>query len=193
MTSGAPFEELLAAARSGAEWAWVEIHRSYARSLLGYLRARGVRDAEDVLGDALLDIYRSLPRFEGDERDFRSWLFTIVHRRMTDALRAGARRNVEVADDAQIAVAAPAGDAEEDALQRLVARDIRAALDRLSMDQQTVLLLRLFGGLTIPEIAAVMNKQVGAVKALQRRGLESLRKVLAEPVPFGPVSSISRL
>jgi RNA polymerase sigma-70 factor (ECF subfamily) len=51
---------------------------------------------------------------------------------------------------------------------------------RLSPDQQTVLLLRLFAELTIEEVATVIGKRPGAVKQLQRRGLVALRRELRE-------------
>jgi RNA polymerase sigma-70 factor (ECF subfamily) len=54
------------------------------------------------------------------------------------------------------------------------------AVRRLSPDQQDVLLLRLFGELTVDEVARALGKGRGAVKALQRRGLGALAKAIAE-------------
>jgi DNA-directed RNA polymerase specialized sigma24 family protein len=53
-----------------------------------------------------------------------------------------------------------------------------AALQQLASDQREVLLLRMFGGLTAPEVAAALGKTTGAVKALQHRGLASLARAL---------------
>ena len=53
-----------------------------------------------------------------------------------------------------------------------------AALGELSPDQREVLLLRMAAGLTAPEVAAILGKTTGAVKALQHRGLASLARVL---------------
>jgi len=56
---------------------------------------------------------------------------------------------------------------------------VRELVGRLSSEQQDVLLLRLFGELTTPEIAVIVGKRPGAAKALLRRGLASLRKEIS--------------
>jgi RNA polymerase sigma-70 factor (ECF subfamily) len=55
---------------------------------------------------------------------------------------------------------------------------VRHVLGRLAGDQQAVLLLRILGDLTVEEVARVLGKRIGAVKALQRRGLAAARKEL---------------
>ena len=67
---------------------------------------------------------------------------------------------------------------EGEALDRLATDDLRRALEVLTEDQRDVLSLRVIGNLTLEETAEVMGKQVGAVKALQRRGLIALREHL---------------
>jgi RNA polymerase sigma factor (sigma-70 family) len=72
----------------------------------------------------------------------------------------------------------PAGqDPGERAAERLE-RTLVPALAELSPDQREVLLLRLSGGLTASEVAAVLGKTTGAVRALQHRGLASLARLL---------------
>jgi len=68
-----------------------------------------------------------------------------------------------------------------------------AALRELSADQREVLLLRIAGGLTAPEVATILGKTTGAVKALQHRGLASMGRVLglrspdqAQKRPYDP-------
>jgi RNA polymerase sigma-70 factor (ECF subfamily) len=55
---------------------------------------------------------------------------------------------------------------------------VRHVLGRLAGDQQAVLLLRILGDLTVEEVARVLGKRVGAVKALQRRGLAAAQREL---------------
>ncbi len=64
------------------------------------------------------------------------------------------------------------------ALQR--EHDIQRALALLSDDQQQVVILRFFEGLSVSETAEVMGKRTGAVKSLQHRALERLRAILGE-------------
>lgn len=63
-------------------------------------------------------------------------------------------------------------------MKMLGSDDAYGALAVLTSDQRDVLALRIFADLTVEQVAAVVDKPVGAVKALQRRGLEALRKRL---------------
>lgn len=170
------FDATIAAARAGADWAWATLYRDLAGPITGYLVSRGAVDAEDLTSETFLQAARDLHRFSGDERSFRSWLFVIAHRRLIDDRRRAGRRPSEVAwDDRHRAVLA-GGDVEQEALEYLVTEEIRVALAGLTEDQRDVMALRIVGGLTLEETAMVVGKRVGAVKALQRRALESLRR-----------------
>ena len=74
-----------------------DAYRRLAPAVLGYLRARRVPDAEDVVGDVFLQVARDLPRFKGDsDEDLRRWVMTIAHNRMADAARRRSRRPTTV-------------------------------------------------------------------------------------------------
>ncbi|HVL32961.1 MAG TPA: sigma-70 family RNA polymerase sigma factor [Actinomycetota bacterium] len=172
------FEQLLAGARAGEEWAWSELYRRLAPGVLGYLRARGAADPEDLLGECFLQVVRDLERFSGSESDLRAWIFTIAHHRAVDDLRHRARRPVSPASGERLAELGPVGNAEDEALRALGDASVREALRALTEDQRTVLFLRLLAGLSIEEVATVMGKRTGAVKALQHRAVGAVRRVL---------------
>ena len=171
------FEGLLTAARTGAAWAWDELYRDLSPGVLGYLRARGAPEPEDVLGEVFLHVVRDLPRFTGGERELRAWVFTIAHHRLLDDARGRRRRPVEPAGG-EVGGDAAGPSAAEQALEVVAAQRVRQVLARLSDDQQVVLLLRILGDFTVEEVARVLGKRVGAVKALQRRGLAAARSEL---------------
>lgn len=75
MSLGVNFPSVLDAARTGAEWAWTAIYRDLSPAVLRYLRARGAREPEDVLGEVFLQVVRSISHFSGEEHDFRAWVF----------------------------------------------------------------------------------------------------------------------
>lgn len=178
------FPQTLLAARTGAEWAWASIYRDLAPSVLGYLRARGVPDAENVTGDVFLQVVRDLPRFEGGEQEFRAWVFTIAHYRLIDARRWHARRPVELTPEPTVAETG-SGDTEDEALHQIAVQRVCVLLQQLPPDQRAVLLLRVLGQLTIEEVARVLGKSPGSVKALQRRGLKAVQRALErEGVPL---------
>lgn len=177
---GPAFDEVLAAARSGGEWAWARLYRDLAPSVLAYMRTRGARAPEDATGEVFLQLVRDISSFDGDEQAFRAWVFTIAHHRLLDSARSARRKPAEPVPPEALENDGPVGHVEEEALASLGAQRVREVLARLTPDQQDVLLLRLFGRLTLEETARALGKRLGAVKALQRRGLAALKRELSK-------------
>lgn len=178
MAIGEGFDGVLTAARVGAEWAWRELYSTTAPDLLRYARASRVPDPEDVVGDAYLRAVRSLAAFEGDERAFRAWLFTLARNRIIDDHRKTVRRRTEPVPLPILVEIVPNGDVEDEAMRALAEDRVRSLIERLTRDQRDVLLLRILGGFTIEEVASVIRKKPGAVKALQARGLAAVRRFI---------------
>ncbi|HEX6219668.1 MAG TPA: RNA polymerase sigma factor [Acidimicrobiia bacterium] len=169
-----PFDEVLAGAKAGDEWSWQVIYQSLSGNLVGYLAMRGAREPEDQASETLLQVARNIHTFEGDEDSFRSWVFVIAHRRLIDARRRHGRRPVTAELDEVDKEAA--GDAEEEAIDRLSTEEVTAMLDLLTDEQKEVIVLRTLADMSLEQTARVMGKRVGSVKALQRRGIARLRK-----------------
>jgi len=178
MALGDNFESALEAAKAGAEWAWASLYRDLAGPVTGYLWSRGAREAEDLASETFLQVARNIHSFEGGEQAFRSWVFVIAHRRLIDIRRKQGREPElsTLPDQFQHA----GGDAEAEAVDRLVTDELKLVLETLTEEQRDVLSLRIIGSLTLEETAEVLGKRVGAVKALQRRGLIALRQNLEQ-------------
>jgi RNA polymerase sigma-70 factor, ECF subfamily len=173
----------LVAARGREPAAVTRVYAAYAPALFRFfLAAVGDRPtAEDLTGDVFRSAIEGLPRFRGPVEALGGWLFRIAHHDLSDFWRKQTRSpGITPLDDTldEAALAAGADDPEELAIQRIEGDRVLAALRRLSPDQREVLLLRTAAGLTAPEVAAIVGKTTGAVKALQRRGLASLARVL---------------
>jgi RNA polymerase sigma-70 factor (ECF subfamily) len=69
---------------------------------------------------------------------------------------------------------------EDDVDGAMSEQRVRALCAQLPTDQADVLVLRIIGDFTIEQIAEVIGKSAGAVKQLQRRGLDNLRKISPE-------------
>ncbi len=178
---GDNFSSVLDAARTGADWAWERIYDSLAPTIIGYLRARGAPDPEGVAGDVFIQLVRDIGRFEGDEAGFRSWVFVMAHHRLLDDLRRRRRRPETVAPPESMAALEDGGDLEGGVLDSVTTAELRALIETLTPPQRDVILLRVFGDLKVEEVAKAVGKRPGAVKALQRRGLEALRAKLEYP------------
>jgi RNA polymerase sigma factor (sigma-70 family) len=177
---GDAFDRTLRGARRGRQRAWDALYRDLAPPLLGYLRAQRAPDPEDLVGEVFVEVVRSLHRFEGDEAGFRSWMFTIAHRRLIDARRASQRRPVELAAAEDLEPTLPPADDEPLLLERAGTAEVLALLDRLGDDQREVLVLRLVAGFTTAEVAEVTGRSTEAVKGLAKRGLARLRVLVGE-------------
>jgi RNA polymerase sigma-70 factor (ECF subfamily) len=175
-----PWQSLLEAAQAGAEWAWGDIYRTYAPKVRGYAASQGVADPDDLVGEVFLQAVRNLHNFAGDEAGFRSWLFTIVHRRVLDDRRRSRRRPEELNGVMPDSRTAPA--AEDLALLGLGNAGLTRGLALLTMEQRRVLGLRIVADLSVEDVAGILGKRRGAVKALQHRAVERLRKAAEESV-----------
>ena len=171
------FDSLLRSAREGNQAAWQELYDGLAPAILGYLRANGSPDPEDVLSEVFLQVARDLARFDGEEKGFRSWVFTIAHHRLIDARRHSARRPIELSPEPP-EPSDRADDAADEALARIGLEEVQRVLETISDDQRTVLLLRVVGDLSVEDVAKAVGKRPGAVKALQRRGLAAVKREL---------------
>lgn len=175
---GASFAEVLAAAQKGDAGSIAALWRSYAPAVAGYARLAGAADPDDLTSEVFLGALRTLRRFAGDEAQFRSWLFTIAYRRLVDERRRQASR----VPPPEPAVAPSA---EEVAAESLASQRVVELCGRLVPAQREVLALRLVAGLTVDEVAKATGRSPGAVKALQRRGLAALSKLIRyETVPL---------
>lgn len=170
------FDDVMGAARAGAPWALERLFETLARPVAGYLRALGATEADELANDVFLRVFTNLGTFTGGEDRFRSWVFTIAHHRLIDERRRLQRR--PVTNGADPADQAAHGDVEEEALGKLGAEWVHEVLTALVPDQREVLLLRIVADLTVAQVADVVGKSPGAVKALQRRGLATLRQHL---------------
>ncbi|MDX1468138.1 MAG: sigma-70 family RNA polymerase sigma factor [Acidimicrobiia bacterium] len=171
------FDSILDAARTGADWAWRKFYEDLAPRLNSYLRLRGAEDPEGLVGEVFLEAARAISSFEGDERGFRSWLFTMAHSRLIDERRRRTRRKTAPADLSDLAHVADDQDVEGEVLRHLASERLTQLFSVLTPDQRDVLTLRIIADLSVAETAAVLGKSAGSVKVLQHRGLRRLKQL----------------
>jgi len=171
-------EQLVEAARSLREDAWAEIYRRHAEQVYAYIyfRLGDQHTAEDLSADVFVKAIAGIKSYTYRGTPLLAWLYRIAHNVTADYRKSRARRMQHQAIEA-------AEDIEEraDALRLMDERsDMLSAIRALTEEQQQVIILRFYQGLSNAEVARIMGKPEGAVKALQSRGLRSLRRILAE-------------
>jgi RNA polymerase sigma-70 factor (ECF subfamily) len=174
MATGLPFDDVLTAAQAGAAWAFEVLYRDLAPSVTGYLRLHRAVEPDDLASETFIGVFTGLSGFSGDEAALRAWVFTIAHRRLVDDWRRRSRRP-QVSDDPGDLAELYGGDVEDDALVGVGTDTVHRLCAELPDDQRSVLLMRILADLTIEQVAQAMGRSVGATKALQRRGLRTLR------------------
>lgn len=176
---GDDFAAVLAGAQQGNEEAFAVLWRDANPALLRYLRVLAPEHAEDIAAETWIQVIRGLPRFDGDEAAWRSWLFTNARRRMLDQARTHRRHPVQPLDDIHPADLPRSPDAAQLAVENLATESAIATLSRLPPQQAEVILLRVVAGLDTEAVAQMVGKTPGAVRVLAHRGLKKLQVLLS--------------
>jgi RNA polymerase sigma-70 factor (ECF subfamily) len=174
------FHQVLRAAQAGAPWAVEALYRELHPSVLAFLRSRAPQDAEDLAADVFVDVAEGLGRFHGSEANFRSWVFTIAYRRLADLRRRTARRRTDPTPTGMIGEYVAVGDAERDVMRAMGTSSALARISALPQAQAEVVLLRVIADLSVDDVAKIVGRRPGAVRALQHRALQRLARELVD-------------
>lgn len=172
--------ELLKAIVAHDEAALAQLYDRYRAILFGLLMRilNNREEAEDVLQELFLQVWRQAADFDENRGRPFTWLVTMARSRGIDRLRAlASRERVAVAsarDEAEVV-----SDAASDAFRSEQRGLVTNALAQLPDEQQRPLMLAYFDGLTQSEIAARLGTPLGTVKTRMRTGLMKLRELLA--------------
>ena len=173
--------ELIARAQRGEETAIGRLYDRHRESIFRYLwiRLDDRQLAEDLTGDVFMRMLDALPRYRLQGVPFRAWLYRIAHNLLVDYVRKMNHQTTVPIDVVEEQGAVDDLDQTVD-LKRLNER-LQMALMSLEPTQCEVVTLRFLAGLSLHETALTLGKTEAAIKALQHRGLTSLRRAL-EPL-----------
>lgn len=176
-------EDCLAAISRGNEQALANLFDRYNRILFSFItRILSERqDAEDVLQEVFLQVWRTAGTF--DERRGRAftWLVTLARSRAIDRLRSAAVRERAITETLDDLTGPESEPSALDDAQLMEKREVvKSALRKLPREQTETLLLAYFAGLSQTEIAERTTTPLGTVKTRMRSGLAKLRNILAD-------------
>jgi RNA polymerase sigma-70 factor (ECF subfamily) len=175
--------DLLRSVAGGDEQALSALYDRYRLILFGLIQRilHSQAEAEDVLQEVFLQVWRRASAFdEARGRPF-TWLVTLARSRAIDRLRALGSRD-RTAQEAARAVPDRLSDASDDAVKSEQGEIVRRALAELPEEQRRTLLLAYFEGLTQTEIAERLNAPLGTVKTRMRSGMIKLRELLGSRI-----------
>ena len=139
--------------------------------------------AEDVVQEVFLTLWRDPARYDPSRGGFATWLLTLIHHKAVDAVRREStlrRRMVAAPEAGEDWSPTPVPGADQAAMARVAAGQVRAALHRLPPEQRQVLALAYFGGHTQREIAVLTGVPLGTVKSRMFTAVQRLRAMLAD-------------
>ena len=139
------------------------------------LRIGDKMEAEDVTQQVFLKALRSISSFKWQGVPFAAWLFRIAHNQVVDYLRKKGKQAAVPLDESLVS---GGNNPQLMAERSLDIEQLVLAAGRLTEAQREVISLRFAGGLPIAQVARIMGKSQGAVKALQHSAIITLRKVL---------------
>jgi|SaaInlV_120m_DNA_2_1039728.scaffolds.fasta_scaffold06929_4 RNA polymerase sigma-70 factor (ECF subfamily) len=178
--------ELLAKISEKDRQALAELYDRYGRRVFA-LAVRMLNDpvgSEEVTQDVFMSVWRRGASYTSKKGKFTTWLFSIAHNRTIDELRKRkrdrSRENTDIDDHLNIQSSdispADAAVAQSEYLQ------IRAAMEKLPVEQKHVVDLSYFKGLTQTEIAMKTGQPLGTVKTRMRLALKKLRTALSAEI-----------
>jgi RNA polymerase sigma-70 factor (ECF subfamily) len=136
-------------------------------------------EAEDMTQQVFLNVLKSISSYKWKGMPFTSWLYRIAHNQVVDFLRKKSKRPTVPLDESMPFV----GDNPEHAIeQKIEIEGLAVAARKLTSAQREVISLRFAAEMSVAEVAKVMGRSEGAVKALQHSAILALRKLLSPGV-----------
>lgn len=170
-------EELLLKAKAFDRNAISAIYDAYQQPLYRYIyrQVGAVETSRDLTSDVFSRFLQALKKGNGPKEHLKAWLYQVAHNIVVDFYRRQQHRNHLALDDRPLySDENPVRSAE----LNMDAELVRLALTKLTPDQRQVITLKFFAGFTNKETAEVLDKPIGAVKALQHRAIAALQRQL---------------
>lgn len=180
-------EELVASARQGDRRAFEELVERHKRKAyhIAFDFTRDGEDAKDLSQEAFLKAFMNLKHFDG-RSSFYTWFYRILVNLCLDHKRRGKRAPTEEFDESTALQMDPSHEPakprspDQQVLARQISAKVDAALESLPARQRAAFVLKNHQGLSIKEIAELLDTAEGTVKVHLHRAVRALREQLAE-------------
>ncbi len=170
-------KQIIHQAQNGDRDAVAQLYQAYAQAIYRYMvhRVPSTLDAEDLTAEVFVKMVEGLSQYRVTDIPFEAWLYRIAAARVADYYRLHARHPVtDLSDD--IPEYKPL--VEEQILEQQELGSLHDAMQQLSDEQQSILILRFVERKSHEEVGRILNKSVSAVKTIQYRALIELAKLL---------------
>jgi RNA polymerase sigma-70 factor (ECF subfamily) len=172
-----PLEQVIERAQKGDAEAVAALYQTYVQRIFRYIlyRVSTAADAEDLTAEVFLKMVEGLPKYRLTGAPFEAWLYRIAVARIVDYRRRMKYRS-DMELDETLADTKPLP--EEHLQRRQELENLRYALQQLTDEQQTILILRFIERKNHQQVAAILGRSVTAVRTAQHRALVELTALL---------------
>ncbi|MHA6624332.1 sigma-70 family RNA polymerase sigma factor [Pseudonocardia sichuanensis] len=172
---------LVKAAQDGDMLAFGELFDRYYDVVFRYVLFRtGDRTlAEDLTQETFVRALRRISSVSYQGRDIGAWFVTIARNLIFDHVKSS-RYRLEHTTGEIIELSPTTGGPEQQVLDLATNDELLRCVRKLNPDQQECIQLRFLQGLSVAETAEIMDRNEGAVKALQHRAVRRLAQLLPE-------------
>ena len=143
------------------------------------MRVDDRQHAEDIASDVFIKFISAVGTLRGPRHSLRGWLFKVARNEVNPHYGKIRQFPMIALDDWLQEPDRDTDDLETQFIRSITAERTRQALKTLAQDQQEVLILRFAEALDLQTTADVMGKSVSAIKSLQFRAIDTLRRILA--------------
>jgi RNA polymerase sigma-70 factor, ECF subfamily len=171
---------LVERAQQNDQEAFAELYEKYFDKIYRYIvfKIGDKFEAEDMTQQVFLKALRSIQSFKWQEVPFSAWLYRIAHNQIVDHLRRNTRRSTSQLEETITDCTGSEANPQQLVEARLDMEELVTAAKKLTSAQYEVIALRFSSDLPIAEVARLMGKSPGAVKALQHSAILALRRIM---------------
>lgn len=173
-------QSLITRAQARDADAFGRLYEAYFEKVYRYVALKiGNRiEAEDLTQQVFVNALESIGSYKMREVPFSAWLYRIAHNQIVDTLRKRSRRpTLELDESLQIAAD---GDLVREVELKLETKEVIEAAKKLTKLQQEVIALRFGAEMPIADVARLLGKTEGAIKAMQHSAVAALRRIMGE-------------
>ena len=174
-------EGLVKRAKQRDQEAFSQLYERYFDRIYRYIviKIGNEKEAEDMTQQVFLNAHQSISSFKWQGFPFSAWLYRIAHNQVVDYLRKKSKQPATLSDNLSISDSDDRSTNPHLMLEhRLDIEQLRLATGQLTEAQREVISLRFTSDLSTAEVAKIMGKSQGAIKALQHSAIVALRKAL---------------
>lgn len=170
--------DLIRRAAVGEAQAFAQLYDAHVDDLYRFIfyRVSDQQTAEDLTSQLFIKAWDNLGRYESRGVRFSAWLYQIARNMVIDHYRT--RKETVALEPIATMKPDPAANVSKYIERKLEGEWVRSMLEHLTDDQREVLTLKFINGLSTKEVATVMKKKQGAIRALQMRALQALAKLM---------------